>query len=157
MIVHPDVILVRTEKGEEQLKNASVKIDQRHKVALWLIDGVKSVAEILDEAGEERTIEPWYELIRLDMIRPSMAMDPPVCEMNTAQQKLACIAICHLGNAATQIYKIIENMDESTLGMADTIRKIERLVKLTIDASRAQRLSATYRDFDAWLRATSAT
>ncbi len=143
--MHPDIILVRTQQGERQIQKSAIKLDQRHKVALWLVDGVRSVAEILDVAGVERTIEPWYELIQLDLIRPQLALSPPVSTMSTLRQQLACIAICHLGHAALPVYKIIENMQETKPGLADAIRKIERLVKLTIDAAQAKQLADTYR------------
>lgn len=143
--MHPDLILARTESGELALKGKGHQLKQRHKTALWLIDGVKTVAEIQLVAGEDRTEEAWYELLMLGYLQPLSEVMEQCLDFTGVQHRLICITVCVLNGNARATCAIIRNMKNDIHGLLEALRKIERLVRMTIDEGLALELGKRFR------------
>ena len=139
--MHENLILTRTTLGEAVLKDRLAKLSPKQRVALRLPDGEKTVAEIQTFAGKERTVESWYELVREGYLQPQKMCTPPFNKYSELQHKLASIIICILDEKATATFNIIDNLQETPEGITEALRKIERLVRMTIDKDAIAQLN----------------
>lgn len=134
-------MLIRTAQGEAELQIRGTALSPKQRIALRLLDGKKNVADIQSYAGEERTVDSWYELIKKGYIQPEEMSRPPFSEYSDLQNKLTCVIICNLNEKASATFNIINNLEETSDGIAEALYKIERLVLMTIDETIVAELS----------------
>lgn len=139
--MHENLILARTTEGEAILKDRFANLSPKQRVALRLPDGKKTVAEIQTFAGKERTVDSWYELIHEGYLQPKKMSTAPFSQYTRLQHNLTCIIICILNEKASATFNIIDNLQETPEGITEALRKIERLVRMTIDEDAVAQLS----------------
>lgn len=144
--MHNDLILVRTSQGDKALREGSSSLTHKQRIALRLADGVKTVSDIQSFAGEERTVNSWYELIKANHLQPKDMNVPPFSEYAGIKYKLLSVIMCNLNDKASATLKIVNNLEETPEGISETLRKVERLVRMTIDEDIVAQLSYRMRE-----------
>lgn len=141
---------MRTDKGEEELATRRHGLDQRHRMALILVDGKADVSGLrakaaglpeLDRLLEELAVEGFIAADNAAW-RPAAGTDPG----DRLKAELVDLAILVLGGQADPVIKKLQAAPPDRPGLEAALDKACKLVRLTLDEAKADELAAKGRE-----------
>ena len=139
------LVFRRTEKGEEELKTRRHGLDQRHRMALILVDGRADVDGLRDKAGGMAALEVLLEDLA---VAGYVAADDPAWQPaprgsdadEALRAKLVDLAVLVLGDRAGPVVKKLRAAAPDRAGLEEALKKAHKLARLTIDEALADEL-----------------
>lgn len=150
-------ILVKTQKGKDEIETRQYHLPSKLRVALILVDGKSDVAHLV-EAGHADVEKALEELALLGFIQtvstnagPSAAsgLTPAAAVLATGspiKEELIRISRDILGPYADKIVKKIENSADSKEGLNVTLRSCIEVVRLIVDEKKSKTLEVKYNE-----------
>lgn len=141
--MRPDLVLFRTEKGEEILRSHGHEISPNHRRALIVVDGRTSVAELEKKAyWISDVILVLNELYAMGLIHHDVStIHAEASQAGGAglllKVQLAAVAKELLGNNAERIIKKMEEADGTPDALEQALLSCKKLIKLAISEELA--------------------
>lgn len=140
------LILVKTDKGVEEIKSRSFGLSQSLRALLIMADGATSVSGLLSRNAQLPKAEESIDwLVREGFIQtvpgkraaPAGASAGPSTGQLTPKQMLIAMARELLGPDAAKVLQRLEETPDSPAELAAGIDRCHKLIKLTIDEKKA--------------------
>lgn len=143
-----DIVLVRLPAADTEMKEKS----SLYKHVFRHINGMRTIQDLESELGEavsnaigEDTSQIICQLIADKKIAAKASLDNPFKKLADHQQCMANLAIVHLGvSNAERLLKILSDMDDGKENRSLAVKKIGKLVRLTIDEQKAVQLTDSF-------------
>ncbi len=132
------LILVKTDKGVEEIRNRSFGLPQTLRTLLIMADGTISLSSLLRRTAQLPKVQENIEWLLsegfVDSVRPD---DRPGARLSPRD---ALIAMCHalLGADAPKVIERLKDAPESPGELLAAIERCHKFIKLTIDEDRAE-------------------
>jgi len=143
MALRADLVLFRTQKGEDILLSHGREISTNQRRALLVVNGKTGIAELAKTAFwvTDMTVT-LQELLALGLVSDSSsASDMPGSPASAASQmtkvRLAALARELLGDSAERIIKKVEEAEDTPEALEQVLAGCKKLIKLTISEEMA--------------------
>lgn len=141
------LILVKTDKGVEEIKSRSFGLSQSLRALLIMADGATSVSGLLSRNAQAEESIAW--LVREGFINtvpgkraaPGGASAGPNSGHLTPRQMLIAMSRELLGPDAAKVLQRLEETPDTPTELAAGIDRCHKLIKLTIDEKKADQFS----------------
>lgn len=143
------LILVKTSKGIEEIKNRSFGLSQNLRALLIMADGATSLSSLLGRTGQPQQAEEGIAwLVREGFIesvpgkRPAAPAAAPANAPDSGQispkQMLIAMSRELLGPDAPKVIQRLQDAPESPAELGAAIERCHKFIKLTIDEKKAE-------------------
>ncbi len=131
-------ILLKTEKGETEIRTRATQLSSNLRVALILVDGHSSVAELVEKGGGLPDLQDsLQQLIDAGYVT---AANSGVRDYESVKQQLIALASEVLGKDATKVVKKLQEAPATREALLEVARSCKKMVQLFIDEQKAEEL-----------------
>lgn len=131
-------ILLKTEKGETEIRTRATHLASNLRVALILVDGHSSVAELVEKGGGLPDLQD--SLRQLFDEGYVTATNSGVTDYEFVKQQLIALASEVLGKDATKVVKKLQEAPATREALLEVARSCKKMVQLFIDEKKAEEL-----------------
>jgi len=151
----PSHILVKTRKGQEEIKTRAFNLSQPVRMLLIMIDGAASMASFRQKTAQLPQAEENLNWLLAQGFVDSVAPDPLVSGFSpsvlathagpTSALKHAMIELSRklLGDQANKVVQRLEETPDTPEELLMALERCHKLIKLTIDEDKANRFLKT--------------
>lgn len=130
-----DVVLVKTEKGRDELQSRRHGLARSLRPVLILVDGHSSVEQVLSKSAGLPEVERCLAELELQgyIARRGGSTD----EIGALKERLAAIAEELLGNRAAKVAAKLRAAPDTREGLLKVVASCKKMVELLIDEDKA--------------------
>lgn len=142
-----DTILVKTDKGREEIETRRHGLSMALRRVLIVVDGRTSVGEFLDRApfGQvgaalEQLRREGYVAPAAEVARAPTAPAAAVAVAGAGSGRAALVALARtlLGGAGARVVKRLEDAADTPEALLEAVQGCHKLIRLTIDEAKAE-------------------
>ena len=133
------LVFVKTKKGDEEITSRTYKLNHALRYVLILVDGKSTVKEIIDKgAGLPNMEQALNYLATADFIHTLQEVQSTGFTKRDPKSEIISLARYMFGDQAAPVIKKLHEADDSPDSLAQTTNACKRLIKLAIDAEKAE-------------------